>query len=90
MSDDDKGPSGYTVKDLVYWSGFIGGAIVTYGILHAVDVEMYPLIRAVLCLGAGVAVGWTCERICARVRRPPTAGPHSDRDFNQYPGVRND
>jgi len=87
---EDRGPSGYTVKDLVYWSGLIGGVVATYGLLHALDVDMYPLIRAVLCLVAGVAVGWICERIYTRARRPPTGGRRNDQDFNQYPGVRND
>jgi hypothetical protein len=87
MNDDDKGPSGYTVKDLVYWSGLMGGVVVTYGILHALDIELHPLVRALLAIGVGVALGWTSERIYTRAQRPAQAGPRrNDQDINHIPG----
>jgi hypothetical protein len=60
---DKEGP-GYTVEDLVYWSGFIGGVVITYGILfHVVVLELHPIVRLLGMLVVGVSTGFVCERI---------------------------
>jgi hypothetical protein len=87
MSDEPMGPAGYTVKDLVFWSGFMGGAIAAYGIMHALELDVHVLLRALVSMGAGVAVGWTCERIYTQFKRAPKSGPHPHNDdFNHIPG----
>jgi hypothetical protein len=54
-----KGP-GYTVKDLFYYGGLFGGIIIVYTTLD--PWKIHPLMRLLLGLGVGVALGWLLER----------------------------
>ncbi len=69
----EQGP-GYTVRDLVYWSGFIGGVLLAYLVFfHAV--ETYQLVRVIGMLVCGVASGFLCELTYRKVtRNPPKDG----------------
>jgi hypothetical protein len=70
-----KGP-GYTVADLVYWSGFIGGALIGYAVLfHAF--EVHRLVQLLGMLACGVACGFLCETLYRRLRKGPRNGDDS-------------
>lgn len=72
----DKGP-GYTVTDLVYWAGFMAGALISYLVLvRWLQVEMHQLVQLLVTIGCGVALGFICERIYTLSRRRgPGDGP---------------
>jgi hypothetical protein len=59
VSSSNRGP-GYTINDLVYWGGLIGGVVVTH--LALMPVEMHNLARLVISLVVGVGVGYLCEK----------------------------
>ena len=67
-----RGP-GYTVRDLVYWSGLIAGAVAGYGILAPVG-DLHPLVRLLGMLACGVACGFLCETVYVKVVGPASAG----------------
>jgi hypothetical protein len=50
-----RGP-GYGVKDLIFYSGFIGGTIVTFLALQST--ELSEFVRFLIGLPVGVALGW--------------------------------
>jgi hypothetical protein len=54
-----KGP-GYTVRDLYYYSGLFAGIIIVY--VGTQSTELHPILRLVLGLIAGVALGWIADR----------------------------
>jgi hypothetical protein len=69
---------GYTVKDLVYWTGLIGGISVTY--LALKDTEMHRFLKLLISLGVGVAAGVVAEyayRVLTAPRPPRDDGPPS-------------
>lgn len=72
---EDYGPSGYTVKDLVYYMGFFAGIIVTYTVL-GMYTDWHHLLRALLGLPVGFALAIGCERLYRKATQP---GPTDDR-----------
>ncbi|PQO32747.1 hypothetical protein DTL21_21410 [Bremerella cremea] len=50
-----KGP-GYTIDDLIYYTGLFGGIIVTYLLLE--NLPIHHIIRLIIALVVGVGTGW--------------------------------
>jgi hypothetical protein len=69
----DKGP-GYTVNDLVWWSGLITGVVVCYFRLTPLGVPR--LVSLVVGGAAGIGLGWGLETLYRNSRspRPPDGG----------------
>lgn len=49
------GPA-YTVKDLIYYAGLMGGIIAAYLVLQPFG--LHPLLRLLIGLGLGIGIGW--------------------------------
>jgi hypothetical protein len=75
----DQGPD-YTVKDLVYYTGLFAGIIVVYLLLAPFG--LHPLLKLVPAIFVGAGLGWACEQLYTRSRRPPR-DPHRDDDWPQ-------
>ncbi len=53
-------PPGYTVKDLLYYTGLFAGIIAVY--LALAPFGVHPIIRLVGGLIVGVGAGWLLEK----------------------------
>jgi hypothetical protein len=79
----DRGP-GYTIADLVFYSGLFAGIIVTYLSLNAAEVELHQIVKLLIGLAIGCGVGWVCLKIYEASRKPPPDGrqpPTNSDDF---------
>jgi hypothetical protein len=74
-----KGP-GYTVNDLVYWSGMIAGIVGVVTIGRSYGVNQLVLLIGGIVLGAGL--GFTLERAYRSLNQPPSQDQDFDRDQN--------
>ncbi|PQO27240.1 hypothetical protein [Blastopirellula marina] len=68
-----KGP-GYTIDDLIYYTGLFGGIIVTYVLLQ--NVPIHHIIRLIIALAVGAGTGW-----CATYFFSRTGGSGGDDGF---------
>jgi len=57
----------YSTSDLVYYLGLLAGLGVTYVMLGQAT-DMHHVIRMLISLGAGVAVGWVAEQVYRKLR----------------------
>jgi hypothetical protein len=55
-----KGP-GYTVNDLFYYAGLMGGIVAMYLLLGLYDV--HPLLKLGAGVAAGAGLGWVLEKM---------------------------
>ena len=67
-----KGP-GYTTRDLAYYAGLFGGIMLVYLICQPYGV--HPVVRLIVGLIVGVALGWMTERAFFPPRGPSGGGP---------------
>ena len=56
-----KDGSGYTVNDLVYYSGMFLGIIVVFGVCRPYGI--HPIISLVIGIVVGAGLGYTMERV---------------------------
>jgi hypothetical protein len=69
-----KGP-GYTVADLVFYTGLIGGIVATYGVLQAMEVEIHDIFKLLIGLGVGVVLGGGALMLYERAKQKPKWPP---------------
>lgn len=69
---------GYTVSDLIFYSGVIGGTAVTYLVLQALQIEMWQLFKLLISLGVGVMLGGGCLLAFEHFKRPKWPADKSD------------
>lgn len=67
----------YTVADLVYWTGMIGGIIIAYFILEPMAV--HPLLRLGAGIALGAGLGFIFEKLYQSVKTPKRE--HFDDEF---------
>jgi hypothetical protein len=48
-------------KDIAWYAGFIMGAACTGLLMKFFAVEVHPILRLVIIVGAGVGLGWFAE-----------------------------
>ncbi|RCS46268.1 hypothetical protein DTL42_14940 [Bremerella cremea] len=58
-----KGP-GYTIDDLIYYTGLFGGIIITYLLLE--NLPIHHIIRLIIALIVGVGTGWCATYFFSR------------------------
>jgi hypothetical protein len=73
---------GYTVQDLVFYSGFIGGIIVTYLGLQALELDWPQIVYLILGLVVGAGLGWLALFLFERIRRGPS-GPRRRSPYDE-------
>ena len=67
-----EGP-GYTVRDLVYWAGFMVGAMIGFG-ASTLIADLHPIVRLIGLIGCGVACGFLCETVFGMMSGRPSRG----------------
>ncbi len=75
-----KGP-GYTVNDLVYWTGMIAGIVAVFAIG-----KPYGVDRIILLIGgvvAGAGLGFVLEKVYKNSSQPPPSDFDQDQDYRQ-------
>jgi hypothetical protein len=73
VPNNNYGPSGYTVHDLIFWTGFIVGDIAVYFALE--PMEWHNALRALAGAPVGLALGWLSDKVYTAA----TAGPRDGR-----------
>jgi hypothetical protein len=68
-----KDGSGYTVNDLVYYSGLFLGIIVVFAIGRPYGI--HPIIMLIVGLVVGVGLGYVLERFYRSYKREGGSGP---------------
>jgi hypothetical protein len=62
-----KGP-GYTFSDLIFYSGLMGGFIITY--LATAQMDLHRLVRLLIAAVVGAACGWAASKLYGSMTRP--------------------
>ena len=68
------------LEELVFWGGFMAGAIAGYLTLKTMEVNQ--LVLTLGSLGTGMVLGFVCDQIYQRMKAPP-GGPGDD--YDRYP-----
>ena len=75
MKSFASGP-GYTMNDLVYYTGLFLGIIVVFGLGRPYG--FHPLLMLVVGLIVGVGLGYTLERLYRNSKRKWDSGPEGE------------
>lgn len=66
---------GYTVADLVFYSGLIGGMAVTFTTLQGMEVDLHHIFKLLISLGVGIVLGGGALMLYERNKRKPKWPP---------------